>query len=106
MSLTIGSWLSDLSFSLILRLVLLEYFVLISEDIVMYVVLLRVLVSKNKRLHEASHRSSIVRQLTCHLHYDTITDSRLTVNLSNLSVTVGKVQLSNLITDILQYINF
>lgn len=75
--------------------------VLIAENIIMDVILLRRLGSQHEGLRETTHRLAIVGQFTGHLNNDAITEGSLRIHLADLGMTVAEVQLLDLVMDLL-----
>lgn len=75
--------------------------VLVAEDVVMHVVLLRRLTGQHECLGEATHWMAIVGQLSRNLHDHTVTERRLSIDIRNLRMAIAEVQLLDLVVDVL-----
>lgn len=106
-------------------MVVMEYLILVAENVIVYVEVLGGLLDEDERLHELAHRFPVVRQLTrylksqsrlgdqkpvisikflehkqpTHLDEHSIANSLLAVHLPDLRMAVPEVKGKNLLVD-------
>lgn len=57
---------------------------------------------QHKRLHEPPHGTAVIGQLPHHLDDDPITEGRMSINMTDLGVTLTELQRHHLLMDLLQ----